>query len=238
MFCINPNSLKEWKHVADAVLRLLLSSSSLQLQFVCLWMVIAEWKDCRSSFWCKDEFIQHIVVGIWTSVENIISPNWLWAWSRSQLDYSEFSTFFIHMHQDHNLTASSVSKCKLFGSKIRHWNEGEMIVSHQNLRPSWMNDEALRDWCMWGFWRTRRAGAKIVDINAMLEAKKFRPQPNPNWPNQLPILDQKFEPQPSSNQANRLPILDQPSFDGWTFRVVMSLRAHQCEYNNHCTKDP
>lgn len=54
---------------------LLLSSSSLQLQFVCLWMVIAEWKDCRSSFWCKDEFIQHIVVGIWISAENIISPN-------------------------------------------------------------------------------------------------------------------------------------------------------------------
>jgi hypothetical protein len=44
MFCRNPNSLKEWKHIADAVLGLLLSSSSLQLQFVCLWMVIAEWK--------------------------------------------------------------------------------------------------------------------------------------------------------------------------------------------------
>jgi hypothetical protein len=25
--------------------------------------------------WCKDEFIQHIVVGIWISAENIISPN-------------------------------------------------------------------------------------------------------------------------------------------------------------------
>jgi hypothetical protein len=52
------------------------------------------------------------------------------------------------------------------------------------------------------------------------------------------FLTKKFEPQPSSNQANQLPILDQPSFDGWTFRVVMSSRAHQCEYNNHCTKDP
>jgi hypothetical protein len=31
----------------------------------------------------------------------------------------------------------------LFGSKIRHQNEGEMIVSHQNLRPSRISDEAL-----------------------------------------------------------------------------------------------
>lgn len=91
---------------------------------------------------------------------------------------------------------------------VSKWRGNDCVSPESKTIMKWWS---TWDWCMWGFWRTSRAGAKIVDINAMPEAKKFWPQPNPNWPNQLPILDQ-------------------PSFVGSTFRVVMSSRAHECEY--------